>query len=152
MKYLKVLVFILSIVAIGAAIYYSTANRATRTLKETMLPSNQNILQTQINSQDPITVKVTPKDLSESVTAWDFEVTLDTHSNNLDQDLTKITVLIDDKGNRFNPAAWEGDPPQGHHRSGILTFQPISPLPKSIELKIEQTGDLSEKSFKWELR
>jgi len=90
---------------VGAAVYYSTANRATGNPKETMPLANQNILQTQVNSQGPITVKVMPKDLSQSATFWDFEVTLDTHSGNLDQDLTKIAVLIDDKENRFNPVA-----------------------------------------------
>ena len=113
--------------------------------------SKQSVLSSQINSEGSVTVGVTPNELSQA-SGWDFEMVLDAHSGNLDQDLTKNSVLVDDKGNQFPPIAWEGDPPQGHHRSGILKFKPISPKPKSIELRIGKIGEISERSFNWELR
>jgi len=111
----------------------------------------------QINSEGPVTVKVSPRDLSQSATSWDFEVLLDTHSQNLDQDLVRTSILIDDTDNRFKPTGWQAvpagevEPPQEHHRQGVLKFKPISPRPKSIELKILNIGDINERIFKWEL-
>ena len=105
----------------------------------------------QINSEGPVTVKVSPRDLSQSSTSWDFEDVLDTHSGNLDQDLVKTSILVDDKGDQYIPISWEGDSPQGHHRQGILKFNQINPRPKSIELKISQIGEINQRSFKWEL-
>ncbi|OGD89472.1 hypothetical protein A3J17_05145 [Candidatus Curtissbacteria bacterium RIFCSPLOWO2_02_FULL_40_11] len=150
MKYLKVIVFSMAILAIGATIYYLTINKTTGNLKETIPMASQNMLQTQINSEDSIIVKVTPINLSESAETLDFEIVLDTHSGNLDQDLVANSVLIDDKGNQFSPIFWEGDPPQGHHRQGILKFEPMSQRLKLIELKLNQIGNVSERSFKWD--
>lgn len=139
MNYFIVIALSLAIVTIGAAILYF------------MPITNQNVLQTQTNSEGSVTIKVTPKDLSRSLTTWDFEIVLDTHSGNLDQDLTKSALLIDDKGNQHTPISWEGDPLSGHHRQGILKFNPITPKPNSIELKINNLGNVDERIFKWEL-
>ena len=113
----------------------------------------------QINSEGLVTVKVSPRDFSQSATSWDFEILLDTHSQNLeDPGLTNNSVLLDDKGNQLSPIYWEDipadevEPPQEHHRQGVLKFKPISPRPKSIELRINRVGDVSGRSFKWELR
>ena len=113
----------------------------------------------QINSEGPVTVKVSPRDFSQPATSWDFEILLDTHSQNLeDPGLTNNSVLLDDKGNQLSPIYWEDipadevEPPQEHHRQGVLKFKPISPRPKSIELRINRVGDVSGRSFKWELR
>ena|SRR3989338_8287953 len=146
MNYLKVILFILAAAA-GAIILYVF-------LKGNLL-NKQNALASllpQINSEGLVTVKVTPKDLTQSAASWDFEIILDTHSGNLDQDLTKTSVLTDDSENQFNAISWEGDPLQGHHRQGILKFPPITPKPQSIELKISQIGDIDERIFKWELK
>ena len=111
-----------------------------------------------MNSEGEVTVKVSPKDLTQSAASWDFEIILDTHSQNLDQDLVNASILIDDEGNQFIPVMWEAasagetEAPQEHHRQGILKFKPISPRPKSIELKINQIGDIDERIFKWELK
>jgi len=147
-KYSKVIALSLAILAIGVTIYYYITNNPT----EITQSPNQYILNTQINSEGLVTIEVTPKNLSESAETWDFEIVLDTHSGNLEQDLTETSILIDDKGNKFNPISWEGDPPQGHHRSGVLKFKPISQRLKLIELKINQVGDIGERSFRWELR
>ena len=112
----------------------------------------------QINSEGLVTVKVSPRDLSQSATNWDFEIVLDTHSQNLDQDLVNASILIDDEGNQFIPVMWEAasagetEAPQEHHRQGILKFKPISPKPSFIELKILNIGDIDERIFKWELK
>src|SRR3990167_2942108 len=157
MNYLKAFLFILVVVA-GGIVFYVFFLQGNSPAKQNDLASSSISspgiisLLPQINSEGEVTVKVSPKDLSQSATSWDFEVLLDTHTGNLDQELTGNSVLIDDNGNQFNPISWEGDPPQGHHRQGILKFAPITPKPKSIELKIGKVGDVSERSFNWELR
>lgn len=66
---------------------------------------------TQTNREGPVTVKVTPRNLSPDASTWDFEITLDTHAVSLDQDLSRAAVLVDGQGNARSPLAWEGDPP-----------------------------------------
>ena len=146
MNYLKVILFILA--AAAGAIILHVFLKGNLLNKQNALAS----LLPQINSEGLVTVKVTPKDLTQSAASWDFEIILDTHSGNLDQDLTKTSVLTDDSENQFNAISWEGDPLQGHHRQGILKFPPITPKPQSIELKISQIGDIDERIFKWELK
>lgn len=72
-----------------------------------------------------------------------------THSVELDQDPMRITTLIDDKGNVYKPLSWEGIGPGGHHREGVLTFNKITPTPKSVELEISDIGDVV-RGFAWE--
>ena len=105
--------------------------------------------QIQENQEGSVTVKVKPKTIAAGY-PLEFEITLDTHSGSLDQDLTKISILINDKEEEFNPIAWEGDPQGGHHRKGILKFKP-TPTPKSIELRLNNIGDVDERVFSWDL-
>lgn len=114
-----------------------------------MPQENQKVLPPQTNSEGQITIQVTPQELSSS--SWDFEIVLDTHSNSLDQDLVVNSILIGEDGGEYQPISWNGDPPGGHHRKGVLKFNPISPIPSSIELKIYQIGTDGEKVFRWEL-
>ena len=141
MKNIKVF-FVILAAAVGAVVIFNKNNTS----------SKQTVLSPQTNSEGSVIVKVTPKELTQSSPSWEFEIILDTHSGNLDQDLTKNSVLLDDKGNQFVSVAWEGDPPQGHHRQGLIKFKPISPKPSSIELKLYKIGNVDEKSFKWELK
>lgn len=105
------------------------------------------VLYSQTSSESAVTVKATPKDLSSKVSTWDFEITFDTHSGSLEEDLVKVAVLVAD-GREFFPISWDGSPPGGHHREGVLKFKPISPLPKTLELKIKEIGG-EEKNFQW---
>ena len=117
--------------------------------KESVL--NQKILETKINTDGEVTIKVAPKGLTSDSLSWDFEIILDTHSLDLNEDLTEVSVLIDTNGNEYAPVSWEGDPPGGHHREGVLKFKPITPLPQSITLKIRNVGSVNERSFSWQI-
>lgn len=108
-------------------------------------------LETKESSEGPVTVAVTPGSLEGGLTGWDFDITLNTHSEELSEDLVAVSQLIDDHGKSYKPTAWEGAPPGGHHRQGILKFNSISPKPKSIELKVKNVGGITERSFKWGL-
>lgn len=123
--------------------------------KNTATPANvtknKGSLETRESNEGPVSIIVLPRTLEEGLPSWDFEITLNTHSEELTADLVAISELVDDKGKLYNPISWEGDPPGGHHRSGILKFNPIFPRPKSIKLNIKNIGGVAERSFNWDL-
>jgi len=104
------------------------------------------------SSARSVTVKVTPQNVAGDAKLWSFTVVLDTHSAELNDDLVKSSLLIDSTGGRFTPVAWDGAPPGGHHREGVLRFKPVSPQPQSIELQITRAGEDSPRSFRWQLK
>lgn len=106
-------------------------------------------LEVQTNRQGVVTIKVTPRVVSASAAAWRFEVVLDTHSAALTQEMRDVAVLSGDAGGEYQPTAWEGDPPGGHHREGVLVFAPISPMPTSLTLKIRGVAGVPERIFTW---
>ena len=112
-------------------------------------PSNNNSLETKESTEGPVSVTVTPLGLENNSPTGNFEISLDTHSEELSADLVAVSELVDDQGKIYLPISWEGDGPGGHHREGVLKFNPISPKPKSLVLKIKDVGGIPERSFKW---
>ena len=106
--------------------------------------------ETKTEEQADVTVVVTPIDLSLNSKEWRFDVGMNTHSVELDQDMTKIAILVDDQGKEYKPISWEG-PVGGHHREGMLIFNQITTNPRSVELKISNIGDVV-RSFVWQLK
>jgi hypothetical protein len=98
-----------------------------------------------------IKVSVTPQDISSGAKTWDFGVTVESHTKSLDDDLSRSAVLIAD-GKRYEPLGWEGEPPGGHHRKGLLRFKAIKPVPASVELQIRLKGEVAPRSFRWMLK
>lgn len=109
-------------------------------------------LQTRSASAAGVTVKVTPTKVARGAPTWDFEIVLDTHSQDLSDDLVKNAVLVDAKGSKHAPLAWEGTGPGGHHRQGVLRFKALQPAPDSIELQIRRPGEAGPRSFRWTLK
>ncbi|MGA8051405.1 MAG: hypothetical protein WCA09_14600, partial [Burkholderiales bacterium] len=87
-----------------------------------------------------VAIAVQPLDLAPGAKSWDFEVTMNTHVTPLEQDLTKVSTLVDAAGARQAPTAWKGDPPGGHHRKGVLQFAPLAGSPQYVELQIRDVG------------
>ena len=98
-----------------------------------------------------VRVVVTPKALGPGVTVWEFDVVMDTHTKPLNDDLAKVAVLADGAGRRSVPVAWQGDPPGGHHRKGVLQFSAPAEMPKSVELQINSVGGVATRTFRWEI-
>jgi hypothetical protein len=98
-----------------------------------------------------VTVKVSPKNLAADAQVWELAVVLDTHSQDLSDDLARTAVLVTDDGRELAPAAWTGAGPGGHHREGVLQFAVPQPAPRAIELRIQRPGESAPRSFRWDL-
>lgn len=128
----NILLFLLLLIVLIAALMNSVSVNI----------NSSNRLETKESDEGPVSVTVTP-------IASDFEISLNTHSEELSEDLVAVSELVDGQGKLYKPVSWEGDIPGGHHRKGVLKFNPISPRPKSIELKIKNVGGVPERNFKW---
>ncbi len=107
-------------------------------------------LQTKTNDEGRVSFEVTPIDFSYDKPV-SFEISIDTHIDSLDFDLTEISVLEDDDGNKYNPIKWEGSSPGGHHRTGILSFPKLNGQTKYIKLVIKDVYGIPERVFVWNL-
>jgi hypothetical protein len=99
---------------------------------------------------DGVRVVVKPMSAAPENALWRFEVTMDTHTKPLNDDLVHAAVLTDDAGRHFSPQAWQGDPPGGHHRKGVLEFSVPGNKAKSIELQIAGIGGTASRTFRWQ--
>jgi hypothetical protein len=105
----------------------------------------------QINKEGGVIVKVTPRRLAPGAEMWEFEVVFDTHTVALAGDPARFSVLVDAEGRTHFPLQWEGDPPGGHHRKGVLRFKPEPGRDGMIELRIDGVGGAPTRVFRWQL-
>ncbi len=108
-------------------------------------------LSSKTDTQNSVSFKVTPIDFNFD-NPIKFEIKIDTHSGSLDFDLTKISILEDNKGKQYQPLDWQGSPSGGHHRSGILFFPKLDIQTKNIKLIIKDISNGSPRIFEWELK
>ncbi len=106
---------------------------------------------TQESSVNGVTIAVTPASFAPDAKVWKFTVALNTHSQELSDDLAKSTVLVDSRGAESRALGWEGAPPGGHHRSGVLKFNPVSPPLKVVEMRIRRAGESTPRTFRWNI-
>lgn len=95
-----------------------------------------------------VDVKPTALDVGKPIA---FDIAMNTHSVDLSDDMTKITILRDDAGKEYKPTAWEGPGGGGHHREGTLTFAALTGKPKFVELVIQGLAGVPERVFKWDV-
>ena len=103
---------------------------------------------TKSNRQNSVRVDVRPIQLHPGKPAR-FEVRMNTHSGDLGQDIVAASTLKDDQGRKYQPTNWQGSPPGGHHRKGVLEFPALDGAPASITLVIRQVADVPERIYKW---
>lgn len=106
----------------------------------------------QSSRQLGVTLQARPVDVAAGAKYWTFQITLDTHTQELADDLTRTVVLVDASGKPHAPVAWEGAAPGGHHRKGLLRFEPFSQLPAVLELRVQRPGEPAPRTFRWETR
>lgn len=145
-------IFIVAFAFIGGfLIFYDPKPVSGPVQENSSVSDTQQKLESKIDDQASVTVTVTPTLLSAKSGEWKFDIVMDTHSVELDQDMTAIAVIVDDLGNEYRPIRWEGAGAGGHHREGVLTFGQTAQIQKSIGLKIFTIGDVV-RSFAWELK
>src|SRR3989338_3801109 len=148
-KTLTVSTLILALIG-GFFIFYNPKTSPVPDQNNSSIDDIAQNLESKTDEQASITVTITPVDISPESKEWKFDVGMSTHSVELDQDMIKVTVLVDDSGKEYKPLVWEG-PTGGHHREGVLIFNKVTPTQKSITLKISSIGDVN-RSFNWQLK
>lgn len=83
-----------------------------------------------------------------------FDVTLDTHSIDLDGLDLADAILRNDRGEALSAQPWAA-PNGGHHREGALTFVGDTAAffadARWVELSLLGVGDLAERKLRWEI-
>ncbi len=103
------------------------------------------------NRENRVRVDVVPVQLEFGKSAK-FEIRMNTHSGDLSQDLVSVSTLKDDNGREYRPVDWQGAPPGGHHRTGVLEFPALNGNTKSVTLVIRDVANVPERIFKWNLK
>ena len=106
--------------------------------------------QAQSNDQNRVRVDVRPVQLLPGKPAK-FEIRMNTHSGNLGQDLVAVCTLKDNSGREYRPTSWDGSPPGGHHRNGVLEFPELGDGARSITLVIREVANVPERVFNWSI-
>lgn len=132
----KILVFVL--IAIVALVFFWPRQ-----------PEPAPVYETQEQAGGEVTVSVTPVTL-EPKQKPQFQISFETHSVDLDFDVSEIALLVDDQGNTYGLATWNGSPPGGHHRQGTLTFEnPLPVIVESVVLSLNTVAGVPDRSFQW---
>ena len=103
----------------------------------------------QSNEVGGVTVRVKPKPIEAGTRELVFGVSLDTHTQSLDDNLSDTAVLIVD-GTVLKPVRASGASPGGHHRDIVLTFDLPSSDFKAVEMRIQRSGESSPRTFRWD--
>lgn len=129
----------LSALLLGAAVLFAPAVPAAE-------------LAQQSSQAGGVSISVKPTDVSPTAATWLFQVSMNTHTGDLGDDLSRTAALVDTAGKQYPAVAWEGDPAGGHHRKGVLQFKPLSPRPKALKLRIQRPGETAPRTFAWQLK
>lgn len=132
----------------GFLIFYRDRSPSVSPDADNVVPTTRK-WETKSDEQTNVTVTVTPIELSIDSTEWKFDIAMDTHSVELNQDLTKIAVLVDDQSKEYLPTKWDGAS-GGHHKDGMLIFAPIKPYPQHLKLNIRGIAG-ADRLFSWTL-
>ena len=106
-------------IGLGAALAVLVLSGAS--CSDAKTPAANSVLPSRTVDAGSVDVTITPTRLDAQGAT--FAVVLDTHAVDLSMDLAASAVLEVD-GRSWPDAAWTGDVPGGHHRSGELRFTP----------------------------
>ncbi len=135
--------------AVVVAISFLIAGAGSEAVAQSSdLPAQSSDLPAMSGMEKGLKIEVKPVELNPDGPAK-FSISLKTHSGSLDFDLAAISELKDDKGKIYKPTGWDGSPPGGHHRSGVLSFPKIEAGAKQIKLIIRDVRGVPERTFEW---
>lgn len=144
-------IFTLALAFIGGfLVFYNPKSASTPAQENSSVSETQQKWESKIDEQANVTVTATPSDLGIESKEWKFDIVMSTHSVELDQDMNSVAVLVDDSCKEYKSLRWEGAPAGGHHREGVLVFDPVTPYPQNLKLKIEDIGGV-QRLFSWTL-
>ncbi len=150
------ILFTLSTIALLLASCSPTASSPGLTAPEpTQVEQTQPEGSTRTDSQGAVTIEVTALNLDNPADSLQFDVSMNTHSVELDMDLVTLATLTTDTGITVQATLWDG-PQGGHHVEGKLSFPAsqsgVSLLDgaKRLTLTIKDV-DAPERMFTWEL-
>jgi manganese oxidase len=110
---------------------------------------------TQSAEAGAVTVVVTPLNLLDAQDTLDFTIVLDTHSVELDMDLSEMAVLQIGE-TEIAATAWDA-PAGGHHVEGVLSFPALDDAEgnilaeaTSVTLVLRGLAGVSERTFTWD--
>jgi hypothetical protein len=95
-----------------------------------------------------VTVAVTPGNLGEDTSIWDFALAFDGQGRRLDDSVLDDVVLVAGD-QRIKPLAWEGEGSRLGHRAGVLKFVAVHPRPKEIELQMIRRGEAKPRVYRF---
>ena len=144
----KKIIYMSVIVIIGGVVLYKLNGGLVQNSKVKTVPQDRSMFSTQTNTEDEVTVLVSPKTLTADLKAI-FEIQLSTHSVELNYDFLKIAELKDDAGNIYRPI-YSTVGVGGHHVKGILTFPSIVKSTKKVVLTIHRINN-KDRVFNWDL-
>lgn len=107
------------------------------------------------DKQGAVTVTVTPINLTNPGQTLEFDVSLETHSVDLNMNVASLSTLKTDTGVSVKGTAWNG-PNGGHHVEGKLSFpanqdgKSILQGAKTVTLTIENI-DAKVRTFSWDI-
>lgn len=105
-------------------------------------------LETKTSQEAEVSIAVTPY-LSEE--KWSFEIVLNTHSIELNENLAERAFLKDESGREYKPIEWQGGI-GGHHLSGALVFSPLKERLNKLKLVMNDVYGVKERIFEWNLK
>src|SRR3989344_3136355 len=99
----KVTVLVIAILLIILGVTLKDSFSVNISLKDTNTPvaiqgnpsQSKSGLEIKESNEGPVSVAVTPKGLEEGLATWDFDITLNTHSEELSEDLVAVSELVD---------------------------------------------------------
>ena len=98
-----------------------------------------------------VVIEVRPLNLDRPEDTLHFQVAMNTHSVELNYDLTRLAVLRTDRGDEVTPVLWDGAR-GGHHVNGTLYFPAMDMKDVQwTELVIRDVAGVPERTFRWEL-
>jgi hypothetical protein len=98
-----------------------------------------------------VVIEVRPLNLDRPEDTLHFQVAMNTHSVELNYDLTRLAVLRTDRGDEVTPLQWDGAQ-GGHHVNGTLYFPTIDLKGAQwAEMVIRDVAGVPERTFRWEL-
>jgi len=148
-------IFIIILFVLAGAVIFGTSvkqKQETSTNDSSKIETNEQTtaLFSQSKTMGAVEVEVKPVSISmgqgKDIV---FEVSMNTHSVELNYDYTQIATLSDDRGNSYKPTQWTGGN-SGHHLKGELIFAPFPENTKQLTLTLDGVDNKSE-DLTWQL-